>query len=85
MFGDQLIGPHVFQSPFTSATYLDFLEHHLPELFDVISKLKRAEIIYEHDGAPADSSNTVRDFLNLQYRRWSKLGGQILGHLDHLI
>lgn len=68
--GDQLIGPHVFQGPLTSATYLDFLEHHLPGLLDIIPVPKRAEIIYQHDGAPAHSSNTVRDFLNLQYPRW---------------
>ena len=59
VIGDQLIGPHVFQSPLTNATYLDFLEHHLPELLDVIPVPKRAEIIYQHDGPPAHSSNTV--------------------------
>ena len=59
MLLDQLIGPQVFQSPLTSATDLDFLEHHLPGLFDVIPVSKRAEIIYQYDGAPAHSSNTV--------------------------
>lgn len=77
LVGDRLIGPHVFQGHLTSDKYLEFLEHHLPGLLDVIPAPQRAEIIFQQDGAPAHSSNVVRDFLTEQYPRWIGRTGPI--------
>jgi hypothetical protein len=61
--GDCLIGPNVFQGTLTSKKLLEFLEHNLPEYLDVIPAPQKMENIFQHDGAPAYSSNAVRDFL----------------------
>ncbi len=67
----------MFQGTLTSKKYLVFLEHNLPEYLNVIPASQRAENIFQHDGAPAHSSNAVRDFLTEQYPRWIGRTGPI--------
>ena len=86
MVGDQLIGPRVFQSPHTSTTYWDFLEHHPPGLLDVIPVPQLAEIIYQHDRASAHSSNAGWNFPSFpDFRDGLVVRGQFLGYLDRQI
>lgn len=51
----------------------------MPALLENVPLRVRAEIIFQHDGAPAHFSRQVREFLNAHYPgRWIGRGGPII-------
>lgn len=59
--------------------YLNFLQNELPLLLADVPLRTRAELIFQHDGAPAHFSRRVREFLNAHYPdRWMGRGGPII-------
>lgn len=75
--GDRFLGPHIFHGSLTGAMYLDFLQHDLPQMLDVIEPAHRQDIIYQQDGAPPHYTNEVRDWLSANYPTWIGRGGPV--------
>jgi hypothetical protein len=75
VIGDQLIGPHIFEENLNRTIYLDFLQHTLPQLLDEVEPRRRAEIIFQQDGAPPHFSEDVRVWLTQNYPDWIGRGG----------
>lgn len=77
VFGDQLIGPYIFEESLTGERYLQFLQHTLPTLLDGVDINRREAIVFQHDGAPPHFTNEVRDWLSLNYPTWIGRGGPV--------
>ncbi|XP_071580324.1 uncharacterized protein [Temnothorax nylanderi] len=76
---DRIIGPYFLPPRLNGEIYRNFLQNELPALLEDIPLHARAEIIFQHDGAPAHFSRQVREFLNAHYPdRWVGRGGPII-------
>lgn len=79
IFGIFQIGPYFLPPRLNGETYHHFLQNELPALLEDVPLHVRAEIIFQHDGAPAHFSRQVRDFLDAHYpERWMGRGGPII-------
>ncbi|KYM99939.1 hypothetical protein ALC62_09291 [Cyphomyrmex costatus] len=66
-----VIGPFFLPPRLNGEIYADFLRNELPVLLADVPLYVRAQMIYQHDGAPAHFRRDVRDILNTRYRdRW---------------
>jgi hypothetical protein len=75
---DFQIGPYFLPPRLNGQIYADFLENQLPILLEDVPYQARADMIFQHDGAPAHFSRQVRQFLNARFPdRWMGRGGPI--------
>ena len=73
------IGPYFFPPRLNGQLYADFIENQLPILLEDVPLDVRAELIFQHDGAPAHFQRQVRNRLNIQFpERWMGRGGPII-------
>jgi len=73
------IGPYFLPPRLNGGNYRDFLENQLPVLLENMPLRERAQLIFQHDGAPAHFQRDVRRFLNEHYPdRWIGRGGPII-------
>lgn len=78
MIGQHLIGPCILPHRLTGNAYLNFLREDFEELFDEVDLQTRRAMWFQHDGAPAHSSRTVKAFLDERFPdRWIGRGGPI--------
>jgi len=59
---DSLVGPYFFENNLNGTAYLNFLKNELPLFIENISLDQRLNMIWQHDGAPAQSTFAVRTF-----------------------
>ncbi|RLU25697.1 hypothetical protein DMN91_001854 [Ooceraea biroi] len=79
MIGDQVIGPYFLPPRLTGQLYAELLANQLPALLEDVPLDVRAELIFQHDGAPAHFSRQVRNLLDARFPdRWMGRGGPII-------
>lgn len=79
IIGNRLIGPHILPHRLNSEAYLQFLRDDLPCLLENISLQLRRDMWFQHDGAPAHTTNRIRDWINSKYpNRWIGRNGPFL-------
>lgn len=77
IIGDFIVGPYLFRGQLTGTGCREFLGE-LSLLLEDVALAKRRGMWYMHDGAPAPSSMTVRDYLDAKFPgRWIESGGPI--------
>lgn len=77
VIGTYVLGP-VFLPRLTGESYLHFLRETLPTLLEDIPLVNLQEVFYQHDGAPAHFSWSVRHHLDAEYgERWIGRGGPV--------
>lgn len=75
---NRIIGPYVLPNRLDSVTYLVFLRDILPELLDDVPLETRANMWFQHDGAPPHFGNIVRGHLDAVYgQHWIGRGGPV--------
>ncbi|EZA53841.1 hypothetical protein X777_06645 [Ooceraea biroi] len=73
------IGPYFLPPRLTGQLYAEFLANQLPALLEDVPLDVRAELIFQHDGAPAHFSRQVRNLLDARFPdRWMGRGGPII-------
>lgn len=78
IIGNHIIGPHFIEGHLSGGTYLDMLTRVIPTLMDDIPLGFLRNIVYQHDGAPAHYSRSVREHLNQTFEdRWIGRGGPV--------
>lgn len=66
-----IIGPYILPQTLTGNTYYQFLRETLPNLMEDIPLSHFQGIWYQHDGCPAHTVRTVREYLDTKYPyRW---------------
>lgn len=66
-----IVGPYILPETLTGNGYNQFLRETLPDLLEDIPLSHFQGIWYQHDGCPAHTVRSVREFLDSQYpRRW---------------
>ncbi|EFN82461.1 hypothetical protein EAI_16291, partial [Harpegnathos saltator] len=71
IIGNQMIGPHFLPPCLTGRIYKQLLENELPVLLANVPLNIRAQLIYQHDRAPAHFCRKVREVLDAQFPdRW---------------
>lgn len=79
IFGDRVIGPFFIDGNLNADKYLDFLQTDLEDLLEDVPLGPRRRMWLQHDGAPAHSSATVRQWLDDNFRgRWIGRQGPVL-------
>lgn len=69
IIGNDMIGPFFFTNNVTGPSYLEMLHANvLPALIDKGYNI--ADVIFQHDGAPAHNEVTVRGFLDQNFPKW---------------
>lgn len=77
IIGKHVLGP-IFLPRLTGETYLLFLRETLPALLEDIPLINLHEVFYQHDGAPAHFSWSVRQHLDSEFGdRWIGRGGPV--------
>lgn len=77
IIGTHILGP-VFLQRLTGDSYLLFLRQTLPTLLEDVPLVNLREVFYQHDGAPAHFTWTVRQHLDAEYPQcWVGRGGPI--------
>ncbi|XP_067207843.1 uncharacterized protein [Linepithema humile] len=72
------IGPHFLPPHLNGQIYAEFLQNELPILLENVPLHVRAELIYQHDGAPAHYSRQARQILNALFpEKWMGRGGPV--------
>jgi len=70
-FDNFQIGPYFLPPRLNGEIYAHFLENDLPTLLEDVPLCVRAELIFQHDGAPPHFSRQIREILNAHYPdRW---------------
>lgn len=78
IIGDMLIGPYLLPERLDGNTYHTFLERVLPDLMVNVPAATRRNMWFQHDGAPAHFSHSVREYLDRTYPdRWIGRGGPV--------
>ena len=73
-----IIGPFELPARLRGPDYLNFLQNDLPNLLENLPLAIRAQMWFQHDGAPAHWARVVRQFLNAVFpERWIGRGGTI--------
>jgi hypothetical protein len=67
LIGDQLIGPYIFPQRLTGAIYANILRDELPALLENVPLQTRRQMYYQHDGAPPQFSQVVRQYLDHEF------------------
>lgn len=76
--GEQIIGPYLLPPHLNGHVYAQFLQHVLPELLEDVPLDIRANMWFQHDGAPAHFALPVRHYLNEIFpNRWIGRGGPV--------
>ncbi len=67
---NRFIGLYIFDPSINSQRYLDFLRENLDELLNLeeLPLQIRQNLTYMHNGAPADWTNAVTEYLNAKFR-----------------
>lgn len=74
----QIIGPYFFERTVSGASYLEFLQDHLPEYLENIPLHTRQRYWFQQDGAPVHFHRAVSTFLDEHYpNRWIGRGGPV--------
>lgn len=77
VIGTHILGP-VFLQRLTGDAYLLFLRETLPTLLEDIPLHNLHEVFYQHDGAPAHFTRSVRQHLDEEFgERWIGRGGPV--------
>jgi len=72
----EIVGSHFFEHTVSGATYLQFLQDHLPEYLKNVPLNIRQRCRFQQDGAPAHFHHDVRIFLDQQIsNHWIDRGG----------
>lgn len=67
VLGNELVGPFRIPPRLNSANYLEFLRTEIEDFLDNLSLTNLADIIYQHDGAPAHCGRRVRAWLDMNF------------------
>lgn len=63
IIGDQIIGPHFFETSLNSISYSKFIEQDLPILLEEVPLKKRMVMWFQQDGCPAHYSIRARNVI----------------------
>lgn len=75
---EHIIGPYLLPPRLDGHVYGQFLQHVLPELLENVPLNIRANMWFQHDGAPAHFSLRVRQYLDERFpNRWIGRGGPV--------
>lgn len=73
-----LIGPYFYEGVLHSERYLQFLQEQLPVLLENVPLQLRANMCFQHDGAPPHKARIVQQYLNETYgENWIGINGPI--------
>lgn len=75
---NHLIGPYILPNRLDSPTYLVLVRDILPELLEQLPLEVRANLWFQHDGAPPHFGNIVRNHLDAAFgEQWIGRGGPV--------
>ena len=78
IYGDQIIGPFLFEENLNGNRYLEFLNNEFQEYLSNIPLDRLRRIWFQQDGAPPHNTRAVKEFLNQEFpQRWIGNGGFI--------
>lgn len=78
IIGTQVVGPYFFDGSINGRSYGHFLRNDLFHMLEDVPLLTRAQMWFQHDGAPAHFAAEVRNYLNEYFRnRWIGRGGPV--------
>lgn len=73
-----MIGPYFYKGILCSERYLQFLQEQLPVLLENLPLQLRANMCFQHDGAPPHKARIVQRYLNETYgEHWIGINGPI--------
>ncbi|KAJ8936265.1 hypothetical protein NQ318_019752 [Aromia moschata] len=73
-----LISPYFYEGILHSERYLQFLQEQLPVLLENVTLQLRANMCFQHDGAPPHKARIVQQYLNETYgKNWVGINGPI--------
>jgi hypothetical protein len=67
LINDVLVGPYIIEGNLNKDTYYEFLLNQLPTLLEDVPLEARANLWFQHDGAPPHSSRQARELLQQRY------------------
>ncbi|KAJ8979677.1 hypothetical protein NQ317_001077 [Molorchus minor] len=73
----KIIGPVFINGTLTGEKYLNMLEHEVEEYLNDIAVIHRQNLIWQQDGAPVHSIDSVTNYLNNTYDLWIGSRGPI--------
>jgi len=75
VIGDQFIGLYIFPQDLSGDIYTNFLQDELPTILENVPLQTRQQMYYQHDGAPPNFSQVIRQYLNHKFpNRWFSCG-----------
>lgn len=78
ILGRRLIGPFFLPDTLSGVSYLSFLQNDLEDELENLPVPIYRDMIFQHDGAPAHYSRSVKDYLNNRFgSRWIGRGGSV--------
>ena len=76
VLGDRLIGPYILPFRLSGQRYCNFMDYMLPELLEDVPLNVRQRMYFQHDGASAHFSISVRNHLR------TTVGNRLIGRGD---